>query len=177
MVGSAVGVMLGAIVGAFADRIVRGEPFRSLMTTTVSTRRMRREEVDDILSGKRHDRVAPKSCSNLMLLARVGVHHRCEFRHLLRAFGCIDFSVEAFWLTRIGLFHLRAQAMRLREVGLSNLQHEDKTQTAVGRIDRRSCAAGRACAPCVRTTTVYMHVLNRGVRTPADGLSRPSDER
>jgi hypothetical protein len=88
--------------GALADRIVRGEPFRSLMTTTVSTRRMSREEVDDILSGKRHDRVAPKSCSNLMLLARVGVHHRCEFRHLLRAFACIDRTLEENFFRRRG---------------------------------------------------------------------------
>lgn len=32
----------------------------------------------------------------------------------LTRLGCIDFSVEAFWLTCVGRFHLRAEAMTLQ---------------------------------------------------------------
>jgi hypothetical protein len=46
-----------------------------------------------------------------------------EFTHRARL-GCIDFSVEAFWLTCVGRFHLRAQAMTPRERGLSNRSAE-----------------------------------------------------
>ena len=46
--------------------------------------------------------------------------HRLHLGSNRSLLGCIDFSVEAFWLTRIALFHLRAQSMTLREGGLSN---------------------------------------------------------
>ncbi len=55
-----------------------------------------------------------------MPLSRIGLADRWLELLVLRAFGCIDFSVEAFWLTCVGRFHLRAQAMTLREVGLSS---------------------------------------------------------
>jgi hypothetical protein len=38
----------------------------------------------------------------------------------LRAGGCIDFSVEAFWLTRIGQSDRSSEAGSLTRVGLSN---------------------------------------------------------
>jgi hypothetical protein len=42
---------------------------------------------------------------------------RRELQDVLSRGGGIDFSVEAFWLTRVGLIDLRAELTTLRERG------------------------------------------------------------
>jgi hypothetical protein len=65
----------------------------------------------------------------------------------LRDRGCIDISVEAFWLTHIGRFHLRAQAMTPREVGLSNLSIQASGKMRLG-DHTEAPKSGVTCSQC-----------------------------
>ena len=86
----------------------------------------------------------PRSSKTAMV--RYRPPQSCRFSFLTRG-GCIDFSVEAFWLTCVGRFHLRAQAMTLREVGLSNFSIQASGKMRLG-DHTESPKSGVTCSQC-----------------------------
>jgi hypothetical protein len=77
--------------------------------------------------------VASPDVSKRLFVARGGRPHLSIFSEIQTRGGCIDLSVEAGQLTRIGArrTHRRAGADWLRERGLSNRRVQDRVNLAM----------------------------------------------
>jgi hypothetical protein len=80
------------------------------------------DHIDAWVAARPHDKVitwprleTSRVCNLPLVVLEIGP---------LPAFGCIDFSVEAFWRTRIGQSDRSSEAGSLTRVGLSNRSAE-----------------------------------------------------